>query len=334
MIHINNDHPLSQRNRCNLLGINRSTLFYRSRALIIDKDQVELMNAIQDIYAEHPFMGYRRITVMMKAKGYLINTKRTLRLMQTIGLQALHPKKNLSKRRLQDAVYPYLLINEPAVVPNDVWHIDITYLRLTTGFVYLTALIDQISKRIMGWHISPYLETDSCLKALEMALDQGTKPKIINSDQGCQFTSQAWISALVDNGIKISMDGKGCYLDNIYIERFWRTIKYEEVYLKSYETVAEAKEEIAKYINWYNNKRPHQTLNYQTPNSVYQQFIHNDMASDNTVENDRELYHTNQYKKEIHQNKNIKIAKKLDLNLSLTSTKKVHNHQQPLLISS
>lgn len=258
---------LSQRVRSSLLEINRSTLSYRKRPL--KNDQVELMNNIQDIYAEHPFMGYRRITVMLHSRGYTINKKRTLRLMRLMGLQALYPRKNLSKRRLKDAVYPYLLTIEPAVLPNDVWCVDITYLRLTIGFVYLTALIDIISRRIMGWHISPYLETISCLKALEMGLLQNALPKIINSDQGCQFTSKSWVSTLTQNNIKISMDGKGRCLDNVYIERFWRTLKYEEVYLKSYDSVAEARQAVGHYIHWYNTKRPHQALQYQTPEVVY-----------------------------------------------------------------
>lgn len=262
---------LSQRARSQLLGVNRSTLFYHKKPA--KADEVELMNAIQDLYAHYPFMGYRRISVMLCTQGYTINNKRTLRLMRLMGLQALYVRQNLSKRRLSDAVYPYLLTTQPAVKPNDVWSIDITYLRLAIGFVYLTALIDIISRQIMGWHISPYLETESCLKALEMALQLYAKPNIINSDQGCQFTSIIWIQTLTVYSIQISMDGKGRCLDNIYIERFWKTLKYEEVYLKSYNTIAECRQEVGQYIQWYNTKRPHQSLNYQTPQEVYNQFL-------------------------------------------------------------
>lgn len=265
------DKHLSQRDRCQLLGINRSTLFYQMKPSAAD--DIDVMNAIQEIYAGHPFMGYRRLTVMLTSRGYVINHKRTLRLMRFMGLQAVYARRNLSKRRLSDAVYPYLLIDQPAQVPGDVWAVDITYLRLAIGFVYLTALIDLISRQIMGWNISTCLETDSCLRALDMALALYPKPDIINSDQGCQFTSIAWTKTLTAHGIKISMDGKGRYLDNIYIERFWKSLKYEEVYLKSYDTVEQCCHEVGLYIQWYNTKRPHQSLGYQTPQTIYQQFM-------------------------------------------------------------
>lgn len=254
-----------------MLGINRSTLFYQVKSSAAD--DIDVMNAIQQIYADHPFMGYRRMTVMLVSKGYIINHKRTLRLMRLMGLQAVYARRNLSKRRLSDAVYPYLLSDQPARAPNDVWAVDITYLRLAIGFVYLTALIDLISRQIMGWNISTCLETDSCLTALDMALTLYPKPGIINSDQGCQFTSAAWTQTLTAHGIKISMDGKGRCLDNIYIERFWKSLKYEEVYLKSYDSVKQCRREIGLYIQWYNTKRPHQSLSYQTPQAIYQQFI-------------------------------------------------------------
>lgn len=272
---------LSMRQKCEILEVHRSTLYYEPRPRRCD--EVEVMNQIQDIYASKPFLGYRRIAYFLRAEGLYINQKRVLRLMQEMGLQAVYPKINLSKRRMDHKIYPYLLRERPPVLPNDVWQVDITYIRLGGGFVYLVALIDVISRRVMGWDLSPFLETSSALKALEMALASGYKPKIVNSDQGCQFTSDLWIQTLTLQGIEISMDGKGRCLDNIYIERFWRTIKYEEVYLKSYETVRIAHIEIGEYIVWYNEKRPHQSLSNQTPNAAFMALAEPVESGDNSL---------------------------------------------------
>ena len=176
---------------------------------------------------------------------------------------------HLSKRRQGDAVYPYLLKDFPPQKPHDCWSVDITYLKISTGFVYLTALIDVFSRHVMGWHLSPYLDTDSCLKALEMAIGTGFKPKIINSDQGCQFTSQEWAYNLSLLRIKISMDGKGRALDNVFVERLWRSVKYEDIYPKGYEGLKEVRQGLKKYFEFYNERRPHQGLGYQTPAEVY-----------------------------------------------------------------
>lgn len=260
----NADHPkISKRRRSRLLGVNLSSLYIKRKPL--STDDVTLMNEIQDIYKIQPFKGYRRICNDLQDEGYVVNKKRVLRLMRLLGLQAVYPKKNLSKRRQEDAVYPYLLRDNPPKTPHDCWCIDITYIKISTGYVYLTALIDVASRHVMGWHLSPSLETESCLKALEMALKTGNKPTIINSDQGCQFTSMAWVSRVLEEDIKISMDGKGSWLDNIFIERFWRTLKYEEVYLKTYESVPQARLDVGQYIHWYNTKRRHQGLGYITP---------------------------------------------------------------------
>jgi putative transposase len=226
------------------------------------------MNEIQDLYSLYPYMGYRRITKMLNLLGYIINRKRTLRLMRILGLSAVFPKMNLSKRRQKDMVFPYLLHQYPALKVNDVWGVDITYIKLQRGFVYLVALIDIVSRRIMGWSLSPFLETENCLQALVQGIATAC-PKIINSDQGCQFTSQAWVWQMVEYRIEISMVSKGRCLDNIHIERFWRSVKYEEVYLKSYDNVVEARGEIGNYIEFYNNIRPHQSLAYRTPHEVY-----------------------------------------------------------------
>ena len=261
---------LSVRQRCQLLQVNRSSLYYQPTP--IDPGDVTLMNELQEVYSEYPFMGYRRLSIMLQQRGYAVNRKHVYRLMKVLGVQAVYPGRNLSKRRREDQVYPYLLHDSPPQKPNDVWQVDITYIKLSIGFVYLVALIDVISRRIMGWSLSPYLETASCLEALHMATKQ-TRPTIINSDQGCQFTSKAWVQQCTDLNILISMDAKGRYLDNIMIERFWRSIKYEEVYLKDYESVQDARKQIGQYMEFYNAQRPHQSLQYQTPDQVYQQHL-------------------------------------------------------------
>lgn len=257
---------LSKRLRARLLGVNLSSCYVKPKPA--SDDVVTLMNQIRDIYAMRPFQGYRRITLDLKDSGYEINHKKVYRLMKLMGLQAIYPKKNLSKRRQGDTVYPYLLKAHPPLKPHDVWCVDITYLRIGNGFIYLTALIDVVSRCVMGWSVSPFLDTQSCLDALEMAIKMGFRPLIINSDQGCQFTSQEWCYSLSLLGVRISMDGKGRCLDNIPIERFWRTVKYEEVYLRTYETVKEARESLSKYIRWYNHERRHSGIGYQRPYGV------------------------------------------------------------------
>lgn len=253
-----------------MLGINRSSLYYKRKGEKIDN--VTLMNEIHDLYSQYPFMGYRKITIMLKRIGYVVNNKRVLRLMKVIGIAAIYPKLNLSKRRQKDMVYPYLLKINIILCPNDAWCVDITYIKLAIGFLYLVALIDVVSRKVMGWSLSPFLDTENCLQAFYMAIGFAV-PGIVNSDQGCQFTSQIWIETLARYQIRISMDGKGRCLDNIYIERFWRSLKYEEVFLKSYDTVLEASRAIGAYIEFYNNVRPHQSLGYRTPNEVYWQLF-------------------------------------------------------------
>jgi len=257
---------LSKRARSLLLEVNLSSCYVKLNAK--SEGTVTIMNEIREIYALRPFQGYRRITLDLKDMGCDINHKKVYRLMKSMSLQAVYPKKNLSKRNQAHKVYPYLLKQYPPLKPHDVWCVDITYIKIANGFIYLTALIDVVSRCVMGFNVSTSLDTESCLQALEMAIATGYKPKIINSDQGCQFTSQEWVYNLTLLGVKISMDGKGRCLDNIPIERFWRTVKYEEVYLKTYETVGEAKRCLATYIEWYNTKRRHSGLNNHRPYEV------------------------------------------------------------------
>ena len=227
------------------------------------------MNEVRDLYEKHCFLGYRRITeILNRRMETKVNRKKVLGLMRKMGLMAVYPKRKLSNRSKGDPVYPYLLNEKPPIKPNDCWAVDITYIRVCGGYAYLTALIDWVSRRIMSWSLSPFLDARSCLEALNEGLKEET-PKMINSDQGSQFTSKSWIELLKKHNIDISMDGKGRCIDNIHIERFWRSLKYEEVYLTSYGSMKEARESLGSYIKFYNDERPHQSLGYKTPNEVY-----------------------------------------------------------------
>lgn len=257
---------LSLRKQCELLGVNRSTLYYEGKLPSID--DVELLNLIRDIWSRRPFYGYRRITKELKAQGHLVNRKRVQRLMGEAGIAAIHPGPNTSRRNQEHTTFPYLLRNLNIVEPNQVWMVDVTYLRMGQGFMYLVALIDVYSRFVVGWALSNTLETEFCIEALAKGLNKAT-PQIINSDQGCQFTSQKWVSFLKKEKIQISMTGKGRCLDNIYIERFWRSFKQEEFYLSEYDSVAELKQAIGAYIQFYNHHRWHQALDYQRPADIY-----------------------------------------------------------------
>lgn len=251
---------------CELLNVPRSTMYYHPNPP--DNDDAIILNEVRDIYQESPFYGYRRILVELRKKGFEINHKRLQGLLSRAGIQAVYPKKKTTIRDLRHKVHPYLLRDLCIERPNQVWAVDITYIKIRNGFVYLICLIDVFSRRIMGWSLSTFLDTQPCLEALANALKNG-KAEIINSDQGCQFTSDMWIDFLTQHRIKISMDGKGRWVDNKYIERLWRTIKYENVFLHSFDTVDQAREALRKFIEFYNQKRPHQTLNYHTPDAIF-----------------------------------------------------------------
>lgn len=249
------------------MGLNRSTLYYKEKAA--DVDDIDLLNAIRDVWERYPFYGYRRITKELRVNGKIkVNRKRVQRLMASGGIQAIYPGPNTSKRNKLHAVHPYLLREMSITHPNQVWMVDITYLRMPNGFMYLVALIDVYSRYVVGWSLSNTLETGFCIEALKSGLSHA-KPEIVNSDQGCQFTSDDWIIFLREWEIKISMTGKGRCADNIYIERFWRSFKREEFYLNEYGSVKELKEAITAYMEFYNQKRWHQSLGYKTPAAVY-----------------------------------------------------------------
>jgi putative transposase len=253
--------------QCELLDIPRSTVYYKPMAS--ESNNIIVMNEIREIYQRRPYYGYRRITVELRRQGLIVNHKRTQRLMVLTGIKAIYPSKKTSIKNKQHKIYPYLLKGLKIERPNQVWQVDITYIKLSTGFVYLFCLIDVFSRRVMGYSMSVFLEAEPCIEALDEALKEAI-PEIINSDQGCQFTCDAWIDILTLFQIRISMDGKGRWADNIYIERLWRSCKYEAVFLQSFDTVQQARAAIGEYIKFYNNERPHQALNYHTPQQVYE----------------------------------------------------------------
>ena len=268
---IKQEERLSIKRKCELLSMNRSGLYYEKKP--VTGNDVVLMNEIHDIYGEWSFYGYRKIHAVLRRRGHKANRKKVQRIMQLIGLKAVWPGKKTTVRDHKQATYPYLLKDLVINRPNQVWQVDITYIKIKTGFVYLVCLIDVYSRRIMGWNILVFLDTPSCEQAWAMALTSG-KPEIVNSDQGCQFTSESWCTMLAQHDIKISMDGKGRWADNVYIERLWRTIKYELIFLHRFETVTEVKNAIASYIDFYNTQRPHQALGYKVPDDVYKEFEH------------------------------------------------------------
>lgn len=261
---------LSVRRQCELLGLNRSTYYYEpvpESAL-----NLALMRLIDEQYMQTPFYGWRRMTHCLQQMGHQVNHKRVQRLMCQMGLQAVGPKKSLSKHHPEHRIYPYLLRNVTITRVNQVWSADITYIPMQNGFLYLAAVIDWYSRYILAWQLSNTLEGGFCVDVLQQALQKG-RPHIFNTDQGAQFTAPAFTAILDNADIAISMDGKGRALDNIFIERFWRTLKYEDVYLKRYESGAALFGGLDHYITFYNHVRPHQSLGYIPPAAVFNQLV-------------------------------------------------------------
>ena len=253
--------------QCQLLGINRSSVYYAPRAE--NALDVELMRLLDAQYTETPFYDYRRMTVYLQNLGYQVNHKRIIRLMRKLGLEAIYPKPNLSKPNKEHLKFPYLLREIKIEHSNQVWATDITYIRLKGGFIYLLAIMDWHSRFVIDFEVSNSLESTVFVETLKRALEKG-QPKIFNSDQGSQFRAIEWLKVLTEKGIQISMDGRGRCFDNIFVERLWRTVKQEEVYLKEYLDVWEAEESLRKYFDFYNYSRRHQSLGYKTPFEMYQ----------------------------------------------------------------
>lgn len=245
-------------------------MYYRPRDE--ENDDAVIMNELREIYQETPSYGYRRMTIALRENGFLVNHKKVFALLKAAGIQAIYPRKKTTIRNQGHKIFPYLLRDVRIERPNQVWQVDITYIKIRGGFIYLVCLIDVFSRKIMGWKVSTFLDTAPCLEALNSALQKGI-PEIVNSDQGCQFTSDAWIETLQQNEIKISLDGKGRWADNVYVERLWRTIKYEMVHLHSFDTVSQARDALARYITFYNARRYHSKLNYHTPDVIFSKKI-------------------------------------------------------------
>lgn len=252
-----------------LLGLKTNALYAEKR--VLSSSNLNLMHSIDRVYTDNPTYGSRRITAVLNSENMPVSVKKVRKMMSVMGLRAIYPKPNLSKPSAEHKVYPYLLRDKKIEKPNEVWACDITYIPMKQGFMYFFAVIDWYSRCLLSWELSNSLEVSFCIKGLKKALQKFGKPEIFNSDQGSQFTSFVFTSVLLENGIQISMDGKGRATDNAIIERFWRSLKYEHIYLHAPETVIELYLGLEKYIEHYNCKRPHQSLNYRTPKEVYGQ---------------------------------------------------------------
>lgn len=249
-----------------MINLSRSSLYYHPKG--ITAEEIAIMNRIDRIYTRCPFYGIRKITEELKRQGEIINHKRIWRLMRLMGIQALQPRRNLSKPNKGNVVYPYLLKNVNITKSNQVWSTDITYIPMHSSFIYLVAVMDWFSRYVLSWEVSNTLDVHFCLNALDKALRSG-KPEIFNTDQGSQFTSAVYTERILSNNIQLSMDSKGRALDNIFIERLWRNLKYEEIYLNDYDSVLDLILAIERYFDFYNNQRIHQSLNYKTPAEIY-----------------------------------------------------------------
>jgi putative transposase len=274
---IERDHEVPLTMQCELASIPRSSVYRRmeaaARQQCLDEEDVELRALIDEEYTNRPFYGSRRMVVFLRRRGHTINRKRVQRLMREMGLAGMAPGPATSKPHPEHKVYPYLLRGVAVTRPNQVWSTDLTYIRLARGFAYLVAVIDWYSRKVLSWRISNSMDASFSVDCLEDALRNHGKPEVFNSDQGSQFTSTAFTDVLKREGVAISMDGRGRALDNIFVERLWRNVKYEDVYLKGYANMAELMVGLAQYFAFYNAARPHQALGYETPDRVYKSGI-------------------------------------------------------------
>jgi putative transposase len=260
-------HELPLTRQAAVLGFSRSSLYYQPRP-VSERDRM-LMNRMDRLHLEHPFAGARMLRDLLNREGIAVGRKHVATLMQKMGIEALYRRPKTTKAHPEHRVYPYLLRGLSITRSNQVWAMDITYIPMARGFVYLTVVMDWYSRRVLSHRVSITMDTRFCLEALEEAVAKYGKPHIMNTDQGSQFTSLAFIQYLTDNGIQISMDGKGAWRDNVFVERLWRTVKYEHVYLHAYESTSDARAKLAHYFQFYNQRRPHSRLDRQTPDQVY-----------------------------------------------------------------
>jgi putative transposase len=264
---IDRSHALSLAQQIEELGISRGSLYYQPRP--VSAADLAIMRRMDELHLEFPFAGSRMLRDLLVTEGFMVGRLHVSTLMKRMGLEALYRKPNTSKPAPGHQVYPYLLRKLPITRPNQVWAMDITYIPMARGFVYLAAVVDWFSRRVLAWRLSITLEAAFCLEALEEALARYGQPEIVNTDQGSQFTSHDFTSVLLKNEIAISMDGRGAWRDNVFVERLWRSVKYEEVYLKAYDSVAGARTSIGRYLTFYNSRRPHSSLDRRTPDQAY-----------------------------------------------------------------
>lgn len=264
---IDRNHDLSLTRQAKVLGISRGSVYYLPRP--VSASDLALMRRIDELHLDYPFAGSRMLQGLLKGEGFDVGRLHVRTLMKKMGIAAIYRRPNTSKPEPGHKVYPYLLRNLPITKPNQVWAMDISYIPMAKGFVYLCAVVDWFSRRVLSWRLSITLETAFCIEAVEEALARYPKPEIFNTDQGSQFTSTDFTKMLKDAKIKISMDGKGAWRDNVFVERLWRSVKYEEVYLHAYKSVPEARAGIGRYLAFYNSRRPHSSLDRMTPDQVY-----------------------------------------------------------------
>jgi putative transposase len=260
-------HALPIRRQAEELGLSRSTVYYRPRP--VPAADLAIMRRIDELHLDYPFAGARMLRDLLNGEGIEIGRERVSGLMRRMGIEAIYRRPNTSKPAPGHKIYPYLLRKTAVVRPNQAWAMDITYIPMARGFVYLAAVVDWFSRRVLAWRLSISMAVDFCVEAVEEALAKHGKPEIFNTDQGSQFTSIEFTRTLSSNGIAISMDGKGSWRDNVFVERLWRSVKYEEVYLRAYASVSEARASISRYLDFYNRKRPHSSLDARTPDCAY-----------------------------------------------------------------
>ena len=264
---INREHDMSITRQAKALGISRSSVYYKSRP--VSAEDLALMRRIDELHLDYPFAGSRMLQALLKREGRSIGRRHVTSLMRKMGLEAIYRRPNTSRPAPGHKIYPYLLRTMKVENPNQAWAMDITYVPMAKGFVYLAAVVDWFSRRVLSWRLSITMETDFCIEAVEEALMKYGKPEIFNTDQGSQFTSAEFTGLLKTHDIKISMDGKGAWRDNVFVERLWRSIKYEEIYLHAYASVKDARVAIGRYLAFYNGLRPHSSLDRQTPDEAY-----------------------------------------------------------------
>jgi putative transposase len=264
---IDRQHELSISKQAKALKISRGSVYYLPRP--VSAANLAVMRRMDELHLELPFAGSRMLRDLLNAEGLVIGRLHVATLMKRMGIEAIYRKPNTSKPAPGHQIYPYLLRNVPVIRPNQVWAMDLTYIPMARGFVYLAAVVDWFSRRVLAWRLSITMEAEFCIEALEEALARHGRPEIFNSDQGSQFTSTNFTDVLLNAGIAISMDGKGSWRDNVFVERLWRSVKYEEVYLKAYKSVAEARRAIGCYFGFYNTRRPHSSLERRTPDQAY-----------------------------------------------------------------